>query len=77
MGEKEEGREGESEGESGERERGRISFYKATNPIAQGPTHLLFITSSQNLSPNTVMVGFRASTYEQEAWGTVLSIYMG
>lgn len=60
-----------------ERERGRISFYKATNPIAQGPTHLLFITSSQNLSPNTVMVGFRASTYEQEAWGTVLSIYMG
>ena len=41
VGEKEEGREGESEGESGERERGRISFYMATNHLAQGPTHLL------------------------------------
>lgn len=52
-----------------QRERSHItsSSYKDTRPIRLIPTlmiHLIFMTFSEALSPNTVMLGVEASTYE-------------
>lgn len=42
--------------------------YKDGRPTELEPQHLYVITSLKGLSPNTVALGIRASTYESSLW---------